>query len=200
MAHVPAAERRPQLVEAAIGLMAREGVAAGSTRAIAAEAGVAQAMVHYMFGSKQELYRGVLEELIRTLVSRVEAAMPEDGTDFRDTIAALVRELWRTVTEEREKYILFLELTLLSLRDPVLRRSASCYTLSLDAIAARLVTEAAERAGQPLALPAEELARYFISGFDGIVLRFLEEEDPGPAEAILERFLDSTVALATGRI
>ncbi|WP_157249752.1 TetR/AcrR family transcriptional regulator [Nonomuraea typhae] len=200
MAHVPAAERRPQLVEAAIGLMAREGVAAGSTRAIAAEAGVAQAMVHYMFGSKQELYRGVLEELIRTLVSRVEAAMPEDGTDFRETIAALVRELWRTVTEEREKYILFLELTLLSLRDPVLRKAASCYTLSLDAIAARLLTEAAERAGQPLALPAEVVARYFISGFDGIVLRFLEEEDPGPAAAILEHFLDSTVALATGRI
>ncbi|GAB2986193.1 hypothetical protein GCM10023080_059700 [Streptomyces pseudoechinosporeus] len=34
MAHVSAAERRPQLIKAAIDLMSREGVAAGSTRAI----------------------------------------------------------------------------------------------------------------------------------------------------------------------
>ncbi|MYT21362.1 TetR family transcriptional regulator, partial [Streptomyces sp. SID7760] len=40
MAHVSAAERRPQLIKAAIDLMTREGVAAGSTRAIAAELGV----------------------------------------------------------------------------------------------------------------------------------------------------------------
>ncbi|NED37805.1 helix-turn-helix transcriptional regulator [Streptomyces sp. SID8499] len=56
MAHVSAAERRPQLIKAAIDLMMREGVAAGSTRAIAAELGVAQATVHYTFGAKEELY------------------------------------------------------------------------------------------------------------------------------------------------
>lgn len=48
----PLAERRPQLIKAAIDFMTREGVAAGSTRAIAAELGGAQATVHYTFGSR----------------------------------------------------------------------------------------------------------------------------------------------------
>ncbi|NUP01767.1 MAG: TetR family transcriptional regulator, partial [Nonomuraea sp.] len=47
MAHVSAAERRPQLIRAAIAVMRRDGVAAASTRAIAAELGIAQATVHY---------------------------------------------------------------------------------------------------------------------------------------------------------
>ncbi|MEV4894118.1 TetR/AcrR family transcriptional regulator [Nonomuraea sp. NPDC055795] len=196
MAHVPAAERRPQIVEAAIGLMAREGVAAGSTRAIAAEAGVAQAMVHYTFGSKQELYRSVLEDLGRSLVTRVRAAMPTDA-GFGETVSALVNELWRTVTEERERYRLLVELIMLSLRDPVLRQVASEFTHDLDATAARLLADAATRAGQDLALPAEEIARFFLSGFDGIVTRYLTDDyDLAACESTLRLMLDTTLALA----
>ncbi len=62
MAHVSAAERRPQLIKAAIDLMTREGVAAGSTRAIAAELGVAQATVHYTFGTKEDLDGANIEQ------------------------------------------------------------------------------------------------------------------------------------------
>ncbi|MFI6299734.1 TetR/AcrR family transcriptional regulator [Nonomuraea sp. NPDC050790] len=196
MAHVPAAERRPQIVAAAIGLMAREGVAAGSTRAIAAEAGVAQAMVHYTFGSKQELYRLVLEDLGDTLLKRVLAATPI-GADFAATVSALVNELWRTVTEERERYLLLVEMIMFSLRDPVLRPVASEFTHDLDAAAARLLSDAAERAGQELALPAEEIARFFLSGFDGIVTRYMTDEyDLAACESTLRLMLDTTIALA----
>lgn len=71
MAHVSAAERRPQLIKAAIDFMTREGVAAGSTRAIAAELGVAQATVHYTFGTKEGLYLAVMEQLTQDLVAQV---------------------------------------------------------------------------------------------------------------------------------
>lgn len=76
MAHVPAAERRPQLIQAAIDLMAREGIAAGSTRAIAAELGVAQATVHYTFGTKKDLYRAVVEQLTAEFIGQVRASAP----------------------------------------------------------------------------------------------------------------------------
>jgi AcrR family transcriptional regulator len=73
---------------AAIDLMTREGVAAGSTHAIAAELGVAQATVHYTFGSKEDLYRAVIEQLTHDLISQVERTTPADA-GFEETVAAL---------------------------------------------------------------------------------------------------------------
>jgi AcrR family transcriptional regulator len=54
----------------AIDLMTREGVAAGSTRAIATELGAAQATVHYTFGTKAELSEiTCLQALISAVVA-----------------------------------------------------------------------------------------------------------------------------------
>lgn len=88
MAPVPAARRRPQLIKTAIALMTREGVAVGSTRAIAAELGVAQATVRYTFGTKEDLYRAVMDQLIADMIAQVEGAAPQEA-DFGETIAAL---------------------------------------------------------------------------------------------------------------
>lgn len=119
MAHVSAAERRPQLIKAAIDFMTREGVAAGSTRAIAAELGVAQATVHYTFGTKEGLYLAVMEQLTQDLVAQVEGAAPADG-GFEETASALAVALWRTVREQPESHQLLTELTMFALRSPAL--------------------------------------------------------------------------------
>lgn len=82
MPHVSVAEPRPQLIKAAIDLMTREGVAAGNTRAIAAELGVAQATVHYTFGTKEDLYRAVMEQLTHDLIAQVQRAAHADAGNF----------------------------------------------------------------------------------------------------------------------
>lgn len=122
MAHVSAAERRPQLIKAAIDFMTREGVAAGSTRAIAAELGVAQATVHYTFGTKEGLYRAVMEQLTQDLVAQVEQAAPTDG-GFEETVGALAAALWRTVREQPASHQLLTELMMSALRSPALREA-----------------------------------------------------------------------------
>ncbi|MFB7756763.1 TetR/AcrR family transcriptional regulator, partial [Streptomyces sp. NPDC056121] len=55
MGRMPSAQRRRQLVEAAIRVMARDGVAKTTTRSVVAEAGVSLSVFHYCFDSKQEL-------------------------------------------------------------------------------------------------------------------------------------------------
>lgn len=60
MAHVPSHERRLQLIEAAARVINRDGVSGATTRAIAREAGTAQATLHYIFGSKEELFLELL--------------------------------------------------------------------------------------------------------------------------------------------
>ena len=52
MPRIPAAERRVALIEAGLRVVAREGLAAASTRAIVAEAGMSLASFHYAFESR----------------------------------------------------------------------------------------------------------------------------------------------------
>ncbi|MEV5437452.1 TetR/AcrR family transcriptional regulator [Streptomyces sp. NPDC052682] len=191
MAHVSAAERRPQLIKAAIDLMSREGVAAGSTRAIAAELGVAQATVHYTFGTKEDLYRAVMEQLTEDLVAQVEQAAPTDAS-FEETIVTLAEALWHTVLEQPASYQLLTELTMFALRTPRLREALHSHYSGISAVTAKLISEAAARTGHQLAQPAETIARFFLAGFDGLTLQHLSLPDE-EAEAVCLRALISAV-------
>lgn len=199
MAHVSAAERRPQLIKAAIDLMTREGVAAGSTRAIAAELGVAQATVHYTFGTKEELYRAVMEQLTEDLVAQVERAAPEDA-GFEATVAALAAALWRTVEEQPTSYQLLTELSMFALRTPHLSEALRSHYGGIVDVTTKLVNEAAERTGHQLAQPAEMLARFILAGFDGLTMQHLSLPDKAAEQAALQALVSAVVALAGGRL
>ena len=63
MAHVPADVRRRQFIEAAVTVIAREGVDGATTRRIAEVAGAPLAALHYVFQTKENLLWAVFEEL-----------------------------------------------------------------------------------------------------------------------------------------
>ncbi|GHE08902.1 TetR/AcrR family transcriptional regulator [Streptomyces alanosinicus] len=199
MAHVTAAERRPQLIKAAIDLMTREGVAAGSTRAIASELGVAQATVHYTFGTKEDLYRAVMEQLTHDLVTQVKASAPADA-GFEETLTALVAALWRTVREQPASHQLLTELSMFALRTPSLREALEGHYREVTEVTALLVTEAAERTGHRLALPASTIARFFLAGFDGLTMQHLSLPDEEAGLPGLQALVSSVVALAGGKL
>ncbi|MEV4443227.1 helix-turn-helix domain-containing protein [Streptomyces sp. NPDC049577] len=194
MAHVPAVERRPQLVQAAIELMAREGVDAGSTRAIAAELGVAQATVHYTFGTKRDLYRAVIEQLTAELVEQVRGAAPA-GRDFETSLRLMARALWEGLRAHPGRYLLFIELMTYALRNADLHEVVRTHQRELEETAAGMISEVAERTGRPLAVEAVTLARFFLTGFDGLALRHLVVEDDASAVA-LEQLVAAALALA----
>ncbi|KJS56012.1 TetR/AcrR family transcriptional regulator [Streptomyces rubellomurinus] len=198
MAHVPASERRPQLVQAALDLMAREGVAAGSTRAIAAELGVAQATVHYTFGTKKDLYRAVVEQLTAEFIGNVRAADPGDGP-FGEQIRALVHALWENSTRGDGHCELLSEFAALAMRDPDLQEIMSAMQREIEGTAAEMLTALAEAHGIRLALPAREVAVFFLAGFDGLTDRHLAQRTPGePADPDTLRGLEVLIATAVG--
>ncbi|MER6129993.1 helix-turn-helix domain-containing protein [Streptomyces sp. NPDC001795] len=195
MAHVSAAERRPQLIKAAIDLMAREGVAAGSTRAIAAELGVAQATVHYTFGTKEELYRAVMEQLTQDLVAQVERAAPTDAS-FEDTIATLAEALWRTVLEQPASHQLLTELSMFALRTPRLQEALHAHQRDISAVTTKLISEAAERTGHRLTQPAETIARFFLAGFDGLTMQHLSLPNEEAERVCMRALISAVLAMA----
>ncbi|MFF7848069.1 TetR/AcrR family transcriptional regulator [Streptomyces sp. NPDC007910] len=198
MAHVSAAERRPQLIKAAIDLMTREGVAAGSTRAIAAELGVAQTTVHYTFGSKEDLYRAVMDQITDELVARVQRAAPADA-GFEETISAFAGALWGTVREPASHHRLLSELTMFALRVPGLNEARQGHYRRVIEVTAQVISETAERTGQELAESPETVARFFLSAFDGLTMQVLVAlPDEATERTGLKALVAATVALAKG--
>src|SRR5450432_328934 len=64
MSRIPATERRSALAQAALAVIARDGLAAATTRAIVAEAGMPLASFHYAVASRDELLRDVVELVV----------------------------------------------------------------------------------------------------------------------------------------
>ncbi|MER6911349.1 TetR/AcrR family transcriptional regulator [Streptomyces sp. NPDC000594] len=200
MPHVTAAERRPQLIAAAIELMAREGVAAGSTRAIAAELGVAQATVHYTFGTKADLYRAVMESLTEELMAGVRRAA-EGATSLEEALRATADAVLDDLASRPDLNTLWLELVAFSLRTPELRTVVARYHEEIADIAAGALAEIAERTGREYAVPPAELARFMACGLDGLCMQQVLQGVPLPGEETrrgLDLLVKATAALAYG--
>lgn len=86
-----ARDLRPQLLDAAIACFVREGMAATSLRAIATEAGVTPALLHYYFGDKAQLQQAVIEERLLPVFSGVRDEVLRGGDDVAALVAGFVR-------------------------------------------------------------------------------------------------------------
>jgi AcrR family transcriptional regulator len=160
---------------------------------------VAQATVHYTFGTKEDLYRAVMEQLTHDLIAQVGRSAPADA-GFEETVAALAAALWRTVREQPTTHQLLTELSMFALRTPRLQEALEGHYREVTAVTTKLVTEAAERTGHRLAQPAETLARFFLAGFDGLSVQHLSLPDEEAELTCLQALVSAVVALAGGRM
>jgi AcrR family transcriptional regulator len=92
-------DQRLRLLDAALACFAREGMAATSLRAIATEAGVTPAMLHYYFGDKAQLQQAVIAERLLPAFARMRETLASADGDVAALIAAFVRGIEALVTE-----------------------------------------------------------------------------------------------------
>lgn len=93
-------ELRPRLLDAAIACFARSGIAATPLRAIALEAGVTPALLHYYFGDKEQLLQAVIEERLLPVFGAIRVGILRVDGD----VAALVAAFVRGVTDAVERH------------------------------------------------------------------------------------------------
>lgn len=190
-------ERRGEILQAAIRVLAREGLAEATTRKIAAEAGVNQAMLGYYFGGKDELLLAVLQEMMRLTGEIARAAVPTDRGP-REAFASALTAFWAHVEEAPELQVMQYELTLYALRRPASAWLARQQYAGYAAVVEALVREVYAAAGQTPAIPAEELARFLVGGLDGMILQFVSDRDTARARRDLANLIAAGVALAEG--
>ena len=95
MAYVKASVRSAQLVEAARRVLARDGVQGTTMRGVAAEAGVPLGTLSYVFGSKEQLLKAVIEDVSKEIAEVLrESAETDKGLEH--AIRAGTETFWET--------------------------------------------------------------------------------------------------------
>lgn len=193
MARIPAERRREQLVAAAWRVMAAEGVAAATTRAIVAEAGMPLGAFHYCFRGKAELFRELVR---RTVEEDLAAAMAplKVTADVGKALRGSLRALWRRITADRDRQLVLNELTAVALRDPALVDLQTWkYQHYLDGATDYFHT-LATRAGIGWGMPTPVVAQMFVAVLAGATDIWLVTGDAARGWRTLRAFADRVAA------
>lgn len=192
MAHVPAAVRRTQIVEAAAAVIARDGVAGATTRRIAAEAKLSLATLHYVFKTKDDILAAVLESLIdhasqdnSTIAAHLVTPAGAGPPALSEVIHHLVRTAWGLVCGDLVTQRVEYELTLYALRTPEaahLGRALRDYHLTA---VEQIIRRTLEHTGQMSHIPPRDLAHLIYCAIDGVLLDYLVDPDADQADRSL---------------
>jgi AcrR family transcriptional regulator len=186
LAPSPAAQERIQhIIEAAAAAMAREGYAATSMKDIAREAGVAQGLIHYYFGSKEDLVLAVLRQACAEMMDETRRSFSEaSGPVMARAWAGLMAAQQRAV-ERPELFRLLLEMVPLAHNNPALLAQMQDMYLNICDEVAEMVDELNQQLPTPLPLPVRDFAGVIMAAIDGLAVRSLVE--PGTDLAALYR-------------
>ena len=199
MARIPATERRAALARAALAVIARDGVAAATTRAIVAEAGMPLASFHYAVPSRDELLRDVVELVVAGEGRAAFASLEIDAPGLRSSVRAALGAYLELVRSDPAREQAMLELTQHALRVPALADLPRAQYASYRTLAARLLEAGAARHEVEWAVPVDDLAALVIALTDGMTLSWLAERDDDAAARLIELATDAVVAHARPR-
>lgn len=87
-------------------MFARDGFADASTAAVAREAGVTRGLVHHYFGSRRELFLGVLAELAERLPAAIRTDL--EGRPLEEVVEINSKALLDAVERDRDAWVTLL--------------------------------------------------------------------------------------------
>ncbi len=167
-----AATTRARIVDAVVHCLIRDGVPETSMAAIAAEAGVSKALLHYHYADRGGLLADVATQLGGRLVSRERAAMDDAHG------SAAVDVLWRWLDDELARGELRAMLELGLLQQPAVRAASDAVMRSRHHAAARTVEQLFAGLGLVPRLPPALLGDASLAFADGLAV--------GGREAVLD--------------
>ena len=187
MNRMPVAERREQLIEAAITVASRDGIEAATVRAVAAEAGVSLGVVHYCFQDKSELMRAMAHAITMQNSTADLSGVPV-GADSEAVVQAFISAFWISISSARGPQLLSYELTTASLRHEELRNVALEQYRGQWSAAEAVLEQIAQVANVAWTHPVPEIARTVVAFVDGVSLAWLVDGDDAAARASMRKF------------
>jgi AcrR family transcriptional regulator len=155
------------LLDAAERLLVDIGYAGVTTRKLAEEAGVNHGLVHYYFGSIENVLLRVLERFTEQLIARQRAMYADAKLPF----LAKWRTAMRYLDEDRPYQKIWLELQALAWNRPELREPVDRVNAEWRSVLTEAFAEPRERYG--IEMPLEALVSLVITFNEGIILERL---------------------------
>lgn len=189
---LPAAERKAQITSAAVRVFARHGYRGATTRGIAAEAGVAEALLYRYFDSKEELFLAAVERTAGRIVAGARQIIDANADRPHQALAAMLEFakglLQRNDTLAKMVFIVNAELDDASVRATYLPYQDAILDLLTDTIAGWQ-----KRSLLPRRLPPRATAWLLLGTFEVVALMKLSgrlhELDGPQALEIVRRVL-----------
>jgi AcrR family transcriptional regulator len=152
-------------LDAAERLLLELGYAGVTTRRLAAEAGLNHGLVHYYFGSVENLLVRVLERFTDRLIARQRAMYADPEVPFLEKWRQAMRYL---VADDLEYEKIWLELQALAWNHPELRDRVAHVNEEWRAVLTEAFAEPRERYG--IEMPLEALVSLVATFNEGIIL------------------------------
>ena len=176
------------LLDATERLLVELGHGGITTRRVADEAGVNHGLVHYYFGSMENLLVRVLERFTDRLIERQRAMYADPDVPFS--------EKWRTAMRyldtDREYQKVWYELQALAWNRPELRPRVARVDEEWRVVLRDALAEPRERHG--IAMPLEALVALVITFNEGVILERLSGIEVGHGELLdwIDEWLEGT--------
>ena len=186
MPRIAATERRAALAQAALAVIARDGVHAATTRAITAEAGMPLASFHYAVASRDDLLRDVVELVVGSQDAAAFGSLELDTTDLGAAVRSVLGAYLDVVRADPAREQAMFELTQYALRTPALAGFPAAQYDVYRGLAARLLQAGALRHRVRWDIPIPDLAALAVALTDGVTLSWLATRDDEAAERLLD--------------
>jgi AcrR family transcriptional regulator len=195
MSKLPVAERRRQIIQAAVAVALREGIDRMTTRRVAQEAGVAVGVLHYCFGTRDALLREVITHLVDD-TSQSMASVSDGGGDLRSCMSRAIESFCSAVEANPELHLLTYEMATWAVRNPEFADLGAwqydCYYRATEAFFDQL----AQAARVTWSLPVSTLARLMVALNEGVTLAWLIDRDGARARTTYAAFADLIAEVA----
>jgi AcrR family transcriptional regulator len=187
-------ERRSALLQAALRVIATRGVAAATTRAIVAEAGMPLASFHYAFRSRDEMMRELISLVVESGSVAVVSALRQDS-DIRSAIRDGLQGYLEHVRADPGHEQVMFELMQYALRTDGLEGLAAEQYAMYHRSATGILEAGAESAGVAWSVPIGDVARRVVTITDGVTLAWLADRNDDAANRVLDIAADALAAL-----
>ena len=196
MAYLSADERRESIIDAAVDVIASEGLARMTTRRIAERAGAPLGALHYCFRNKEELLDLVFNRARETLTTSFKRVDPSRGAEA--TIRDSVDAYWVWIRDNIGLHMALVELMMLAIRnkEPGKELYASINDPYGGEVLRSNLRQAAEHDGITLAIPIDDIARFIIHRFDGMTVEYAASQDRAACKRQTQYLADALVAIA----
>jgi AcrR family transcriptional regulator len=193
MAYMSVDERRDAFVDAAVELIAAEGLAKATTRRIAERAGAPLGALHYCFRNKNELMELMAERGAATIHSALADVDPSLGLE--STIRTSVDAYWRWVRDNLGLQLALLELGLWMVRNRREEVYAQWNVFGVEQLRRHLQAACQADDVDP-ARPIEDIVQFLFHRIDALVLELAASGNDEGCQRQVDLLADALVAVA----